>query len=262
MGSRNCGTVRTDEKEKESMRQLKLSLSRFTPGWAFACILLFFACTSPSKIEISPLDPILRAAGKSVLLQIKILDSDGNEMSARGLDLAWSTDDTTAVSLTQDGLVTAKASGDANVRVEIVGTDVTANTKVEVQIPFAIRFSKEKIRLITGETVDNLYAEVITSRGAYIAGLVPTFSADDPEVVSVEPQIEPGSRGTRIQLTAKSAGTTQVTARLDNMTASVRTAVFNGDEEINMVGNHISKKKERDARRREKKKEKPQSFAF
>jgi len=235
--------------------------SRFVGPCLFATAFAV-ACTAPSKIEISPKDPVLEAAGKSVMLQVKVLDSDGKPMSTRGLELAWSTDDTAAVQLTPDGLVTAKASGDATVRVEIVGTDIRAKTKVTVQIPFAIRFSKEKLRLVTGEPPEKIFAEVITSRGAYIPGLQPVFSAEHPDIVAVEPHFEPNGRGAELTLTAKNPGTTQITAGLGDIRASVRAAVFNGDEEISMVGSRISKKKEREARLRHKKKEKPTQFTF
>jgi len=223
---------------------------------------LAVACTSPAKIEITTKNPVLDKAGQLLLLQVSITDENGKALSLRGIDLAWYTDDRDTISLTQDGQITAKASGDATVRVEIVGTDLSARTKVTVQIPYGIRFTREKLRLVTGETVDNLLAEVVTSRGAAIPGLQPTFAAEDSAVLEVIAQPDPHGRGTKLILKGKNPGTTQVIGRLGNITASVRAAVFDGDEEINLVGNHISKKKERDARSREKKKEKPHRFTF
>ena len=177
------------------------------------------------------------------------------------MDIAWSTDDTHAVNLTQDGMVTAKASGDATVRVEIVGTGVSAETEVDVAIPDKIRFSKEKIRLVVGETAE-VSAEVVTSRGAYIDGLEPVAAAEESSIVLVETAPSSNARGTVLRLTGRSPGTTQVLAKYETVSGSLRAAVFEGDEEIHMVGNHISKKKEREARARHPKKEKPRRFEF
>ncbi len=227
---------------------------------AVTCVAI--SCTSPSKIEISPDKAVLDAAGKMVLLQAEIKDQDGNAMSSKGYDIIWSTEDNGIVSVTPFGQVTAKASGTATVKAEIDGTDIFGAARVEVRIPFAVQFSKDKVRLIKGETVDNIRAEVVTSKGVAIEGLTPTFSAEDSSVVEVQSLVEASGRGFVIKLTGKNPGTSQVTARLNSISASLRVAVFEGDEEINLAGDKISKKKQRDARRGIPKKEKAQSFAF
>jgi hypothetical protein len=223
---------------------------------------LSVGCTTPSRIEITPDDVVIDKAGKTVLLRARVLDQDGNEMSSRGLDINWYCEDTSVVTLTRDGVVTSVASGEAEVTAEIAETDVKATVTVEVKIPAAVQVSREKLRLEEGQTLDDVWAEVRTERGALIQGLKPAWSSENSDIVKVEPVLNPDKPRSFAKLTGVASGATRVTARYENLTKEIKVSVFGADEEVHLVGNHISKKKERDAKRAKKKKPKARHVEF
>jgi hypothetical protein len=220
------------------------------------------ACSTPSKIDITPKDAVLDKVGASVLLRARILDQDGEEMSSRGLELGWYSNDTGVVKLTPDGVAVAVGSGSAEVRVEVAGTGVRETATVAVRIPSAVEVSLDKVRLWEGETKADVWADVRTERGAVIPGLRPTFISENPAVVKVEPVMDQQGPRSFAKLTGVSPGAARVIARYGDAARDIKVTVFAEDEEVRMVGNHISKKKERDARRGKKKKEKPLKYDF
>lgn len=220
------------------------------------------ACTTPTRIEITPKDIVLDAAGKTVLLQAKVLDQNDEVMSTRGLDLAWYTEDTNVIHLTQDGVVSSVASGEAEVTVEVPGTELRAFTTVEVKIPSSVQVSVDKLRLWVGESKQDIWADVRTERGAVIADLRPSFSSLDPDVVRVEPVSEGVGVRSQAKITGIIPGVARIKAGYETMSTEIKVTVFAEDEEVSMVGNHISKKKERDARRGKQKKEKALTYDF
>ena len=207
------------------------------------------ACTTPSKIEITPKDVVLDKAGRTQLLSVKVLDQDGKEMSTRGIEINWYCEDTSVVKLTQDGVVTAVASGEAEVTAEVAETGVKETVTVEVKIPSAVQVSIDKLRLEAGESKDDVWASVRTERGAMIQDLKPSWSSENTSVVRVEPAGDTSRPQSFVKLTGVSSGVTRVTARYENFTQEIRVTVFGEGEEVEMVGNGISEKKTRDAKR-------------
>jgi hypothetical protein len=237
-----------------------------TTLWAAALlltVLLPLGCTTPTALEISPDDVVLKKKNESIRLQATVRDQDAREMSTKGLQISWSTDDSNVITVDQDGLVIAQASGDAEVKAEIAETDIKAKATVEVQIPLAVKASKEKLRLWVGETKIDVWADVRTERGTPIEGLLPTWSSENSSIVKVEPVQTDRTRQSMVKMTGVAPGTTRITARHENLTASVRISVFGEGDEVQMVGSQISKKKARDAKRyKKKKKEKPRRLEF
>ncbi len=224
--------------------------------------LLALGCTTPTKIEVSQKEVVLDKAGKTALLEARVLDQDGSAMSIRGLEIRWSCEETGVARVTPDGQVTAVASGDADVKVEVVGTALSEIVKVEVKIPKVVHVSKDKLRLFEGESKEDIWAEVQTERGAFVEGAAVTWSSDDSSVVKVEPVVDPTRRRQFVRLTGVTPGTTHAVARHGTMSKSVRVSVFASDQEVNLAGSQISKKKARDAKRYKKKKVKPRRIEF
>ena len=249
--------IQRDIKGDKQMR-----LTRYGLTTCSLSFLLIVGCSTPTTIEITPNNVVLEKKNASVRLQATVRDQDGREMSTKGLQIAWSSDDSSVISLDQDGLVIAAASGDADVRAEIAETDVRAKVTVEIKIPSAVKVSKDKMRLWVGETKTDVWADVRTERGAPIEGLRPNWSSENPSVVKVESIQDGSTRQSKVKITGVTPGTTRVTARHENFSAFVRVTVFAEDEEVQMVGSQISKKKARDAKKYKKKKEKPRKIAF
>lgn len=223
---------------------------------------LAWGCSTPSKIEVSPKEVVLDKAGKSMLLEARVLDQDGTAMSVRGLEIRWTCEEKGVAKVTPDGQVTAVASGDADVKVEVVGTELSEIVKVEVNIPSLVHVSNDKLRLFVGETKEGIWAEVRTERGAYVEGADVTWSSEDSSVLKVEPIVDSQRRQQFVRLTGVTPGVTHAVARHGTLSKSVRVTVFASDQEVNLTGSQISEKKARDAKRSKKKKVKPRRIEF
>lgn len=228
---------------------------------AVCCI---FGCAAPEKIEVRPEEVVFERAGDSMMLQATVLDRDGREMSHKGLDIAWMCKDNNVVRLSSDGEVTAVASGDANVEVSIQGTELRAQASVRVKLPGSVRVSQDKLRLWEGEVKEDVWAEVLSEKGAYLEGYFTDWSSDDESVVRVEKIVDPSRRQSWVKLIGVGKGTTQVTAKFRGISQPIRVAVFAENEEVVMAGDRISEKKRKDAAREanRKKKDKPLKYDF
>jgi hypothetical protein len=159
-------------------------------------------------------------------------------------------------------VVTAVASGGADIEAAIAETDVKAKVTVRVQIPSAVQVSREKLRLDVGQTLDDVWAVVNTERGGFIKDLRPTWSTESSSIVRVAPVDDPNRPRSYAKLTGVAPGVTHVTARYASFSKTIRVNVFGEGEEVQMVGAGISAKKARDARRGKKKKEKALKYDF
>jgi hypothetical protein len=225
---------------------------------------LFLGCASPARIEITPDNVVFERAGDSMMLQATVFDQDDRQMSHKGIDLEWMCKDNNVVRLTSDGEVAAVASGDAKVEVTIPGVDLRAETSVRVKLPSSIRVSQDKLRLWEGETKEDVWAEVLSEKGAFLEGYLPEWSSDDPSIVKVEKIVDPNRRQSWVKLIGVRKGTSQVSAKFRGISGTIRVAVFAEDEEVVLAGDHISEKKLKDAKREaaRKKKNKPTRIAF
>ncbi len=158
-------------------------------------------CTTPSKIEVTPDKVVFEKAGATTLLHAIVLDQDGNQMSTKGLDIVWSSKDTKNVKLSPDGQVTAAASGETEIDVEIAGTEIKTRVPVRVKIPSSIQVSTEKLRLWENQIRENVWAEVRSEKGAFLEGFLPKWSSEDSSVVKVEPIIDLKKRQSWVKMT-------------------------------------------------------------
>ncbi|MCP4602447.1 MAG: hypothetical protein GY847_18350 [Proteobacteria bacterium] len=221
-------------------------------------VLIFWSagCTTPASIEVTPNNVVFEKAGSTLMLYARVLDQDGNQMSIKGMDIIWSCEDTKNVRVTSDGQVTAVASGETEVQVSIADTEVTAKVPVRVKLASSIRISHEKIRLWTDQIREDVWAEVLSEKGAFVEGFLPKWSSRDESVARAEPIVDPKRRQSWVKITGIKPGTARIEASFRGITKDIRVAVFSKDEEVNMVGEHISKKKEKDAKKARAKKKK------
>ena len=189
---------------------------------------------NPVKVEIVPDNVVLEGADAKIKLEAKVLDKDGKPIT-EGVDVVWFSDNTEHIKLAVDGTVTALASGEAKVQVEIVGTKITGEVPIRVKIPASINVSHEKLRLWTGQVKDNVWAEVHSEKGAFIEGYKPTWVSDDPDIVKLEP-INDARRQSFVRMTGMKSGTTYIYSKFKHFSKRIRVAVYAEDEEVALDG--------------------------
>jgi len=207
-----------------------------------AALTVLAACTpKPASLVIEPEKAVLDGGGSTLKLQAKILDADGQPVT-EGSDVTWFSTDSAIFKLDQDGTITARASGEGEVEVEVVGTALKAFVPVRVKIASSIVTSHEKsLSLWVGQEKDNVWAEVHSEKEAFIEGFKPTWSSSDPSVVKVENLVDE-RRQAWVKLTALKSGDTYVTASFRDLSHDIIVRVYSDDEEISLDGTR--KKKE------------------
>lgn len=204
-------------------------------------LMTVFACSKPAKIEITPAKVVLEEPGATQQLQAKVFDADGALIpDAR---VVWFSTDTKLIKLSQDGEVSAIASGEANVEVEVVNSPIKASVPIRVKIPSSIHVSHEKLRLWIGQVKDNVWAEVHSEKGAFVEGYLPSWTSDDPTIVKVEPIVDAKRRQSWVKMTGLKSGVTYINASFRGITKTIRVGVFGEEEEVDLSGQRIEKKK-------------------
>ncbi len=210
-------------------------------------IALFAIGCSPTPVEIKAEKEtyILDEAGAEDQIKISILDADGDKIT-EGLEVVYFSTDTKIIRLgQQDGKIEAKASGEANVEIEIVGTDIKLDVPVRVKIPSAIELSHEKLRLWTGQVKENVCSWVQSEKGAYIEGMIPEWASEDPTIVSVEqvqdPANDPKRNRAYVKLVGKKSGDTYILTSYRHLSRSIRVRVYDEDEEVTLAGQRLGK---------------------
>ena len=211
-------------------------------------IALFAIGCSPTPVEIKAEKDIyvLDEAGAKDQIKVSILDADGDKIP-EGLEVVYFSPDTKIIRLgQQDGKIEAKASGEANVEVEVVGTDIKLDVPVRVKIPGAIELSHEKLRLWTGQVKENVCSWVQSEKGAYIEGMIPEWASEDPTIVSVEqlpdPVNDPKRNRSYVKLVGKKSGDTYILTSFRHLSRSIRVRVYDEDEEVTLAGQRLGKK--------------------
>jgi uncharacterized protein YjdB len=199
-------------------------------------------CSAPSKLEAVPDRVVLNGLGQAKKIEVKVYDDNGDPIT-EDLKFVWFSTDTKIIKLDQDGTVKGIASGEAKVEIEVIGTDLKATVPIRVKNPASIKVSHEKLRLWTGQVKNDVWAEVHSEKDAFVEGYLPTWSSDDPAVVQVEAIDDPRRRQSWVKLTALKSGTTTINAVFKNITKTVRVSVFDEDEETELDGTRIPKKK-------------------
>ncbi len=220
-----------------------------TMAFALITSIAFFALgCSPTPVEIKTEKEnyILDEAGAKDQIKVSILDADGDKIT-EGLEVVYFSTDTKIIRLgQQDGTIEAKASGEANVEIEVVGTKIKLDVPVRVKIPSAIELSHEKLRLWTGQVKKNVCSWVQSEKGAYIEGMIPEWASEDPTIVSVEqiqdPANDPKRNRSYVKLVGVKSGDTYILTSFRHLSRSIRVRVYDEDEEVTLAGQRLGKK--------------------
>jgi len=215
------------------------------------------AACSPTPVEIKFSEDLYvldgaDAKGKIVAI---VLDAEGNPIT-EGLEVVFFCESNKVIKLDQQsGDIEAASSGEAVVEAEVVGTELKGAAKVRVKIPASINLSHEKLRLWTGQVKDNVWAEVLSEKGAFIEGFLPEWASEDPSIVKVEPIVDPSRRQSWVKMTGMKSGDTYVITSFRHISESIRVRVYDEDEEVSLAGERLGKaKKEGEEGEQEEKK--------
>lgn len=170
------------------------------------------------SIEISPAEVTLTQIGETAQLTVKIMPED-----ATYTDMTWTSSDESIATVTQEGLVTAVAEGNATLTVSVGEISATcsvtvADESIEVE---SIEISPAEVTLTQiGETAQ-LTAQVMPEDATYTEI---TWTTSDESIVTVT---EEGL------LTAVAAGNATVTAAIGEVSATCAVTVSISIAEIN-----------------------------
>jgi hypothetical protein len=214
-------------------------------------------CQTPASLKITPEEVVLDGAGTAQKIQVTVLDEEGNPMEEAVDIVFFSTDQEHFKLDTTNGEVTAQASGEGYVEVEVVGTDIKTEVPVRVKIAGSINVShpQKRLRLWTGQVKDDVWSEVYSEKGATIIGFKPEWSTEDPTVVTVEP-VFPERRQSWVKLVGKKSGKTNIFTCFRGMCETIVINVYDEDEEVDLAGNRIAKEAKEKAEKEKKRREK------
>lgn len=232
---------------------------RITTGSAAALALaaaFAMACQTPADLEITPAEVVLDGAGTMVKLEVKVVDDEGQPIEDPP-DIVFFSADTEHFKLESNGEVTAQASGEGIVEVELVGTAIKKEVPVRVKIAGSINTSHPqlRLRLWTGQVKEDVWSEVYSEKGAFIEGFKTEWTSEDPSVVTVEP-IHPERRQSWVKLVGKKSGRTNIYTCFRGICETIVINVYDEDEEVDLAGNRIAKEAKEKAEKEKKKKEK------
>jgi hypothetical protein len=211
-------------------------------------------------VEITPAKIVLDGIDAKSQFEAVVKDKEGKRIT-EGLELVWFTEDTKIAKLGPNGEVTAVSSGEADIEVELVGTELKGKAEVRVKIPSTIKVSHEKLRLWTGQVKENVWSEIHSEKGAFIEGYLPEWSSEDPSIVKVEAIVDPNRRQSFVKMTGMKSGTTHIVTSFQHLMKRIRVAVYDEDEQVSLDGTRIPKeaieakeKEKKKAKKRRKKK--------
>ncbi len=234
---------------------MRLRISVFIIG---CLITALSGCSpTPAKVEIIPEKVVLEGADATQKLTAKVTDADGKDIT-KDVDIIWFSEDTKRIKLSSDGTVKAVASGETEVEVEVVGTEITGTVPIRIKIPGSLKVSHERLRLWTGQVKEDVYAEVHSEKGAFIEGYLPTWESEDPEIVKVEPIVDPSRRQSFVKMTGMKSGTAFIYAKFQHFSKRIRVAVYDDGEEVAADGTRITEeqKKAKEEAKKEKSRKK------
>ncbi|HUT78614.1 MAG TPA: hypothetical protein VM285_13050 [Polyangia bacterium] len=182
------------------------------------------ACSTPTTLRLEPELLQLEGAGAKGRIAATILDQDGKPI-VDGPGLAWLPTNPEVAGLSQDGEVQAKSTGSSLYEVEVVGTEIRAQGKIEVRIPVAVGVSSDEVVLAPGQTSPDVTAQVFADTGAPITGFLAAWKVEDPAVAKLETLPDPNPARSRVRLTALEAGETYATASFKDLAADVHIVV-------------------------------------
>lgn len=196
-----------------------LTLSKTLHWLWMLTITVAIGCSSPSKIELRPNPLVLEGKGTKGKLSWHIFDEDGKEIT-EDYGVTFMCLDEKTIRIQQDGTVIALSSGKALVDIEIVGsqvpgipgTEIHTKGEVIVKIPGWIEMSHEQITLIAGQQPVTVWAELRNDQNHTMRGRLPTWKVDNPNIVSISPNVNKHATRVFLNLTPLTPGETFASA--------------------------------------------------
>ncbi len=209
---------------------------------------------TPAELKVGKEKYVLDGMDAQDKIEITVFDEKGAPVT-EGVELVYFTTDFKVVKLNQQtGEIKAVSSGEADIEVELVGTDLKINVPVRVKIAGSINLSHEKLRLWTGQVKENVWSEIHSEKGAWVEGFVPEWASEDPSIVKVEQINDPNRRQSWVKLTGMKSGNTFIMTTFRHLTKSIRVRVYDEDEEVSLAGERIGKAKKEEAEKKSDKK--------
>jgi uncharacterized protein YjdB len=172
--------------------------SLINPAVAVALLTLVSACKQVDRIEVEPKTLSFTEAAKKEAVKASAVTKDGKPVD--GVKFEFTSSDPKVATVDANGTVMAVKSGKADV--EVKGGEKSAKVPVQVSIPGAIVLKGGPIALTGIGTTAKIDAEVQDDAGQPMQGAAVEFTSADANVAEVSGNT----------VTAKGAGTTQVTA--------------------------------------------------
>ncbi|HET7565570.1 MAG TPA: Ig-like domain-containing protein [Gemmatimonadaceae bacterium] len=155
-------------------------------GFVGACIACSGDALSPSadvaSVTISPSSPVLNV-GTQVPLAVTLKDAHGNTVT--GPDVFWSSSDTTIATVSDAGVVTAIAVGEAQIAASSQGQPGLATVTVTPVPVASIVIAPTSATATVGSTVD-LQAVTYDAKGNKLTGRAIVWSSDHQSVATVD----------------------------------------------------------------------------
>ena len=136
----------------------------------------------PTTVTVSPATAELTALGASVQLSARVLDQNGQQMSAT--NVAWSSNNTVVATVNATGLVTAVANGTATITATAGRASSTAMVTV-AQAVATVAVAPAADTLLTGDTL-RLVAQAFDENAHRIESAEFDWSSSDPSVATVD----------------------------------------------------------------------------
>jgi len=137
----------------------------------------------PVELRVSPEEEELAAFDATVQLSAEVSDANGHAID--DVDLSWSSDDETVVTVDTAGLVTAVGNGVATIEASAEDVSGTAEVTVAQQVA-QVRVSPEvAVFAALGDTI-RLSAEAADANGHVIEGVEFMWSSEDESVAAVD----------------------------------------------------------------------------
>lgn len=167
----------------------------------------------PTRIVITPPSATLNSIGQTIQLSARVLDQNGAVIS--GAPVTWTSSDAGVATVSNQGLVTAVQNGSAVITARSGSVAGTVSVAV-AQTARRIVIEPQSATLMSiGETVQ-LAATVLDQNGQPVAGADVTWQSSDTGVAIID------DKGL---VTAVSEGSTRITARAGNASASMTVSV-------------------------------------
>ena len=172
-------------------------------------------------------------AGETQQLRVRALLSDGSGADVTG-SVIWGSDNIKAASVSEQGVITAKQPGTANITIKDAAGKIIGELRVTVAAAevTAVSISKTKLTVAAG------YTEIISAAASYSDGSTVDVSgsaawrSSDPSIADAE--VKKASGRTRVTVIARKPGQTVISASFAGKTASCAVKVTDA-ELVSMV---------------------------